>query len=50
MPETEVTCVRCAREPRDEDDRTSWASIDQEDVCPGCLTLSEADALRKELP
>ena len=42
-----VTCERCARPPRDPDDRASWAKIDAADVCPGCLTLAESDALRR---
>ena len=41
-----VTCERCARLPRDPDDRASWTTIDAAEVCPGCLTLTESDALR----
>jgi hypothetical protein len=39
------TCSRCARSARDSDDRTSWVTIDDEEVCPGCLTLLETDRL-----
>jgi hypothetical protein len=41
-----VTCARCARQPRDPDDRASWATIDDAEVCPGCLTLTESEAHR----
>lgn len=46
MADPTLTCIRCARQPRDEEDLASWVSIGMEDVCPGCLTLTEADALR----
>jgi len=39
------TCSRCARFERDADDRTTWVTIDDEEVCPGCLTLLETDRL-----
>jgi hypothetical protein len=42
-----VTCLRCARSPRDPDDRVTWVTIGAADVCPGCLTLTEAEVLRK---
>lgn len=37
-----LTCARCVREPRDLPDRESWWMIDDELVCPGCFTLTEA--------
>jgi hypothetical protein len=39
------TCSRCARSARDPDDRSTWVTIDDEEVCPGCLTLLETDRL-----
>jgi hypothetical protein len=39
-----VTCARCARPPRDPDDRSAWAMVDEGEVCPGCLTLTEVEA------
>jgi hypothetical protein len=39
-------CGRCARPPRDEDDRVAWITIEDTEICPGCLTLSEAAALK----
>jgi hypothetical protein len=41
-----VLCARCARRPRDSEDRASWATIDDAEVCPGCFTLTESQALR----
>jgi hypothetical protein len=41
-----VLCARCARPPRDPEDRASWATIDDAEVCPGCFTLTESEALR----
>jgi hypothetical protein len=38
-------CARCARLPRDADDRMSWVTIDDNQICPGCLTLSDRDRL-----
>ena len=42
---TPETCSRCARFVRDADDHTTWVTIDDEEVCPGCLTLLETDRL-----
>jgi hypothetical protein len=39
------TCSRCARSARDADDLTTWVTIEDEEVCPGCLTLLETDRL-----
>jgi hypothetical protein len=38
-------CARCARSARDSDDRSNWVTIEDEEVCPGCLTLLETDRL-----
>jgi hypothetical protein len=38
-------CSRCARSARDAEDGTAWVTIDDEEVCPGCLTLLETDRL-----
>jgi len=40
-------CTRCRRTPRDIDDLAAWELTDDGIVCPGCLTLLEADALRR---
>jgi len=45
---TPTTCARCARTPRDADDGFEWVEIDGEDVCPGCLTLRDAEQLRSD--
>jgi hypothetical protein len=47
-PDNPVTCARCARTPRDEEDLARWVSVesDPEEVCPGCLTLHEVEHLR----
>jgi hypothetical protein len=39
------TCARCARSSRDAEDRSTWVTIEDEEVCPGCLTLLETDRL-----
>jgi len=39
------SCARCARSARDADDRSTWVTIEDEEVCPGCLTLLETDRL-----
>jgi hypothetical protein len=39
------TCARCARSARDAEDRSTWVTIEDEEVCPGCLTLLETDRL-----
>jgi hypothetical protein len=41
-----LRCARCTRAPRDADDRTAWVVIDDETVCPGCLTMSDSERLR----
>ena len=43
-----VECSRCVRLPRDADDRDAWAVLEDEPVCPGCLTLTEAAARRTD--
>jgi hypothetical protein len=50
MSDDLMTCARCTRVPRDDEDRTSWVVLESEEVCPGCLTLTEAEELRKERP
>jgi hypothetical protein len=39
-------CARCTRTPRDADDRTAWVTIDDDRICPGCVTLAENERLR----
>jgi hypothetical protein len=43
-----LTCARCARMPRDSDDRLSWATINDDEICPGCLTTNDHERLRHE--
>jgi hypothetical protein len=43
-----IVCARCARTPRDTDDRLTWITIDDEDVCPGCLSLNDTERLRAD--
>jgi hypothetical protein len=43
-----LLCARCVRAPRDRDDRTTWVTIDDEQICPGCLTLNERERLRMD--
>jgi hypothetical protein len=45
-----AACARCRRAPRDEDDLAAWELIEDDFVCPGCLTLLETDAHRREAP
>jgi len=42
-----IECTRCVRQPRDEDDRAEWADFEEGPVCPGCLTLRDAEDLRE---
>jgi hypothetical protein len=42
----QVRCSRCRREPRDDADYVTWHALDDGTVCPGCLTLLEADEHR----
>ncbi|HEY6960883.1 MAG TPA: hypothetical protein VI408_03240 [Gaiellaceae bacterium] len=46
-PSYQVTCSRCRRVPRDDDDYVGWEAIDDEAVCPGCLTMLEIEALQR---
>jgi hypothetical protein len=41
-------CARCARTPRDPDDRRSWVTINDDTICPGCLTLNDRERLRMD--
>jgi hypothetical protein len=41
-------CARCARPPRDPDDRATWVTIDDDRICPGCLTLNDRERLRMD--
>jgi hypothetical protein len=41
-------CARCARAPRDPDDRTAWVTIDESEICPGCLTMNDHERLRAD--
>jgi hypothetical protein len=43
-----LQCARCARPPRDPDDRASWVTIDDDRICPGCLTLNDRERLRMD--
>jgi hypothetical protein len=43
-----LLCARCARTPRDPDDRTTWVTIDDDRICPGCLTLNDRERLRMD--
>jgi hypothetical protein len=43
-----LQCARCARAPRDPDDRTTWVMIDDDRICPGCLTLTDREQLRTD--
>jgi hypothetical protein len=43
-----LLCARCARPPRDPDDRAAWATIDDDEICPGCLTLNDRERLRAD--
>jgi hypothetical protein len=37
-----------ARTPRDAEDRLSWITIDDNEICSGCLTVSDAERLRTD--
>ena len=43
---SQVRCSRCRREPRDDADYVTWEALEEGTVCPGCLTLTEAEAAR----
>ena len=43
---SQVLCARCRRVPRDGSDLILWEPLAEGDVCPGCLTMLEADARR----
>lgn len=45
-PAQPLFCARCGRMPRDQDDRTTWVTIDDDRICPGCLTLNDRERLR----
>jgi hypothetical protein len=40
-----LRCSRCIRAPRDPDDRTTWVTIDDDPICPGCVTLNDRERL-----
>lgn len=46
--ERAVVCARCVRAPRDPEDRATWITLDDERICPGCLTQSDLERLRME--
>jgi hypothetical protein len=55
MPEGEfapaagpLVCARCRRPPRDPDDRAGWFTINDDKLCPGCLTLDERERVRAD--
>ena len=43
----QVGCIRCMRRPRDDADFGQWEELDEGEVCPGCLTMLEADRRRR---
>jgi hypothetical protein len=43
-----LLCARCARAPRDPDDRATWVTIAEDWICPGCLTLNDRERLRMD--
>lgn len=43
-----LVCARCRRPPRDPDDRASWVIINDDKLCPGCLTLDELGRVRAD--
>jgi hypothetical protein len=43
-----VLCSRCVRAPRDPVDRTTWITLSDERICPGCLTQSDRERLRTD--
>lgn len=45
-PPAPLVCARCRRPPRDPDDRASWVTINDDELCPGCLTLAELERVR----
>jgi hypothetical protein len=42
----QVQCARCLRDARDAGDLADWQPLDEGVVCPGCLTMLEAQAPR----
>jgi hypothetical protein len=45
---TPIVCTRCTRTPRDTDDRLAWVTIDDDEICPGCLTMNDEERLRND--
>jgi hypothetical protein len=45
---TPLVCARCRRPPRDADDRARWVTINDDELCPGCLTLDERERIRSD--
>jgi hypothetical protein len=45
---TPLQCARCTRASRDADDELAWVIIDDDTVCPGCLTMSDSERLKNE--
>jgi hypothetical protein len=43
-----VRCARCTRAPRSAQDRLAWVTVDDAQVCPGCLTMLDNEQLRNE--
>jgi hypothetical protein len=43
---SQVRCLRCRREPRDDADYVTWHALAEGSVCPGCLTMLETEARR----
>jgi hypothetical protein len=45
---TPVRCTRCTRAPRSAEDRLAWVTIDDAEICPGCLTMTDNEQLRND--
>jgi hypothetical protein len=43
-----VRCTRCTRAPRNAEDRLAWVTIDDTEICPGCLTMTDNEQLRND--
>ena len=41
-----LLCARCVRAARDPDDRTTWVTLADEQICPGCVTQNDRERLR----
>jgi hypothetical protein len=48
QPSEAPRCARCTRSPRSAADQLEWATIDDDDVCPGCWTMADTEQMRNE--